>query len=225
MITSTRTLQSVLGLTAVAALLSACGSGNDGPVGTTILPAGSTMDVAILETSDIHSNVVGYDYYKLAEDKSYGLDRTATLIANARKQWANSLLFDNGDTIQGTVLSDYQALINPVQCSDMLAVYKQMNQLGYDAGTMGNHEFNYGLPFLSQVTNTDFKLAGISKAPAKPIRAMRPRVRLPAFRLYRPTWSLRPRKHPSSSPTRFWIAPLKPRTPTANCSTPPSKWA
>ncbi|GAB7126821.1 bifunctional 2',3'-cyclic-nucleotide 2'-phosphodiesterase/3'-nucleotidase [Silvimonas sp. JCM 19000] len=167
MITSTRTLQSVLGLTAVAALLSACGSGNDGPVGTTILPAGSTMDVAILETSDIHSNVVGYDYYKLAEDKSYGLDRTATLIANARKQWANSLLFDNGDTIQGTVLSDYQALINPVQCSDMLAVYKQMNQLGYDAGTMGNHEFNYGLPFLSQVTNTDFKLAGISKGTSK----------------------------------------------------------
>ena len=55
--------------------------------------------------------MLGYDYYKLAEDKSYGVDRTATLIAEARKQNPNALLFDNGDTIQGTALSDYQALV------------------------------------------------------------------------------------------------------------------
>jgi 2',3'-cyclic-nucleotide 2'-phosphodiesterase/3'-nucleotidase len=51
---------------------------------------------------------VGYDYYRLAEDPSVGLDRTATLIRQARSQYANTLLFDNGDTIQGTVLGDYQ---------------------------------------------------------------------------------------------------------------------
>ena len=108
--------------------------------------------------------MLGYDYYKLAEDKSYGVDRTATLIAEARKQNPNALLFDNGDTIQGTALSDYQALVKPVQCTDMIAIYKQMKLLAYDAATMGNHEFNYGLPYLSQITNVDFGLKGIANA-------------------------------------------------------------
>lgn len=156
---------------ALLASLAACGGDNDDDTPDTPpqagVPAGSTLDVAILGTTDLHANVLGYDYYKLAEDKSYGVDRTATLIANARKQNANTLLFDNGDTIQGTALSDYQALVSPLQCSDMLAIYKQMKLLAYDAATLGNHEFNYGLPFLSQVTNTDLGLAGIGKGTAQ----------------------------------------------------------
>ncbi|ADP17245.1 2',3'-cyclic-nucleotide 2'-phosphodiesterase [Achromobacter xylosoxidans A8] len=157
---------------ALLAGLAACGGDDDDddtpatPPQASV-PQGSTLDVAILGTTDLHANVLGYDYYKLAEDKSYGVDRTATLIANARKQNANTLLFDNGDTIQGTALSDYQALVAPVQCSDMLAIYKQMKLLAYDAATLGNHEFNYGLPFLSQITNTDLGLAGIGKGTAQ----------------------------------------------------------
>ena len=38
-----------------------------------------------------------------------------------------------------------------------------MKLLAYDAATMGNHEFNYGLPYLSQITNVDFGLKGIAK--------------------------------------------------------------
>ena len=45
----------------------------------------------------------------------------------------------------------------------MIAIYKQMKLLAYDAATMGNHEFNYGLPYLSQITNVDFGLKGIAK--------------------------------------------------------------
>lgn len=168
-------LGKILAMSASAALLAglaACGGDNDDddtpetPPQASV-PQGSTLDVAILGTTDLHANVLGYDYYKLAEDKSYGVDRTATLIANARKQNANTLLFDNGDTIQGTALSDYQALVAPVQCSDMLAIYKQMKLLAYDAATLGNHEFNYGLPFLSQITNANFGLAGIGKGTAQ----------------------------------------------------------
>ncbi|CAB3642202.1 2',3'-cyclic-nucleotide 2'-phosphodiesterase/3'-nucleotidase [Achromobacter pestifer] len=157
----------------VAGLASCGGDDDDDDTGTVTpppavsVPEGASLDLAILATTDLHANVLGYDYYKLAEDKSYGVDRTATLIANARKQYANTLLFDNGDTIQGTALSDYQALVSPVQCSDMIAIYKQMKLLAYDAGTMGNHEFNYGLPFLSQITNVDFGLAGIGKGTAQ----------------------------------------------------------
>lgn len=167
-------IRRIFALTASATLLAglaACGGSDDDDDDATppavSVPQGATLDVAILGTTDLHANVLGYDYYKLAEDKSYGVDRTATLIANARKQNPNTLLFDNGDTIQGTALSDYQALVAPVQCSGMLAIYKQMKLLAYDAATMGNHEFNYGLPFLSQVTNVDFGLAGITKGTAQ----------------------------------------------------------
>lgn len=167
-------IRRIFALTASATLLAglaACGGSDDDDDDATppavSVPQGATLDVAILGTTDLHANVLGYDYYKLAEDKSYGVDRTATLIANARKQNPNTLLFDNGDTIQGTALSDYQALVSPVQCSGMLAIYKQMKLLAYDAATMGNHEFNYGLPFLSQVTNVDFGLAGITKGTAQ----------------------------------------------------------
>lgn len=167
-------IRRIFALTASATLLAglaACGGSDDDDDDATppavSVPQGATLDVAILGTTDLHANVLGYDYYKLAEDKSYGVDRTATLIANARKQNPNTLLFDNGDTIQGTALSDYQALVAPVQCSGMPAIYKQMKLLAYDAATMGNHEFNYGLPFLSQVTNVDFGLAGITKGTAQ----------------------------------------------------------
>ena len=169
--THPRTL-AITAATLLLATLSACGGDDDPaqPVTPPTVPTsleGATLDVAVLETTDLHANVVGYDYYKLAEDKSYGLDRTATLIANARQQNPNTLLFDNGDTIQGTALSDYQALVVPTSCAEMPAIYRQMDTLGYDAGTMGNHEFNYGLPYLSQITNTDFGLAGIGKGTAQ----------------------------------------------------------
>jgi 2',3'-cyclic-nucleotide 2'-phosphodiesterase/3'-nucleotidase len=153
-------------------LISACAAtGNGQPPPS--LPAGSTAVLAVLETTDVHSNVLGYDYYKLAPDPSFGLDRTATLIARARKEFPNTLLLDNGDTIQGTALADYQALVAPLRCDQTLAVYKVMNKLGVEGGGIGNHEFNYGLPYLSQVTGSRFDVDGVDPA--------RPRCAGPAF--------------------------------------------
>ena len=149
-------------------LISACAA-----VGDRQPPPGATAVLAILETTDVHSNVLGYDYYKLAPDPSFGLDRTATLIARARKEFPNTLLLDNGDTIQGTALADYQALVAPLKCDQTLAVYKVMNKLGMEGGGIGNHEFNYGLPYLSQVTGSRFDVDGVDPA--------RPRCAGPAF--------------------------------------------
>ena len=131
------------------------------------LAPGATATLGILETTDVHANVIGYDYYKLAEDKSLGLDRTATLIARARLEFPNSVLLDNGDTIQGTALADYQALVKPLACSDTLAVYKVMNHLGMEGGGIGNHEFNYGLKYLSQVTGSAFDVDGVDASQAR----------------------------------------------------------
>ena len=123
-------------------------------------PDGSRARVAILETTDIHSNVLSFDYYKLKPDSSLGYERTATLIRQARQQYPNNFLFDSGDTIQGSVLADYQAQVQKIDCQQELGIYQAMDAVGYDGGTAGNHEFNYGLPFLSQVTGTPMNVDG-----------------------------------------------------------------
>lgn len=145
-------------------LLAGCGSSDN----TAAVPAGTKTTLALLETTDLHTNVMSYDYFKLAEDKALGFERTATLIAQARQEFPNTLLLDNGDTIQGTALSDYQATINPLACDQTLAMYKVMNAAGYEGGGIGNHEFNYGLPFLSQVTGNRFDVSGMAEPAAQP---------------------------------------------------------
>jgi 2',3'-cyclic-nucleotide 2'-phosphodiesterase/3'-nucleotidase len=127
------------------------------------IPDGTTVTLALLETTDLHANVMSYNYYALADDTSLGLERTSTLVQAARAENPNNVLLDDGDVIQGTLLADLQAVAKPVACADTLAIHKAMNALKYDGGGMGNHEFNYGLPFLSQITNTDFGIPGVSK--------------------------------------------------------------
>lgn len=151
----TRSLSHPFRLMPLVAVLSAAGAA---PV-----PEGTRTTLAILETTDIHANVVGYDYFKLAADPSFGLDRTATLIAQARREFPNTVLLDNGDTIQGTALGDYQALAKPVKCGELLGVHKAMQRLGYDGGGVGNHDFNYGLAFIGQVTGNRFDVPGVPR--------------------------------------------------------------
>ena len=150
----------VLAAAACAVVLAACGGGDDddGPSPES-QPAKATL--AVLSTTDLHFNVRSYDYFKLAEDKSYGFERTATLVRAARKEFANTLLVDNGDTIQGTALADYEATVKTIPCTQQLSMYKAMGALSFDAGTLGNHEFNYGLPFLNQVLGGGMEVDGV----------------------------------------------------------------
>jgi 2',3'-cyclic-nucleotide 2'-phosphodiesterase/3'-nucleotidase len=143
---------------AMAATLAACG----GDKSSSNAPAvGTSVTLTLMETTDLHQNILSYDYYKLAADSSVGLERTATLIKQVRAANTNTMLFDAGDIIQGTVLGDYQALVNKVPCTDKLAIFKAMDAIGYDAGTIGNHEFNYGLGYLGQVTNRQFNVKNL----------------------------------------------------------------
>lgn len=151
-------LTHLFALGAMTAAMAACGGGASSSGGLPGVAPGSTTSVTLLETTDLHQNVLSFDYYKLAPDLSIGFERTSTLIKNARAQYPNTVLLDNGDTIQGTALGDYQAVINTVSCSQPLAVFKAMNSVGYDGGGIGNHEFNYGLAYLSQVTGNTFNV-------------------------------------------------------------------
>ena len=106
------------------------------------------VKLRILETTDVHMNLLSYDYYQDKATDQYGLARAITLIKAARAEATNSMLFDNGDLLQGNPLGDVVAKVNPLKEGQVHPAYKVMNQLGYDAGNLGNHEFNYGLPFL-----------------------------------------------------------------------------
>ncbi|WP_223282594.1 bifunctional 2',3'-cyclic-nucleotide 2'-phosphodiesterase/3'-nucleotidase [Neobacillus kokaensis] len=109
----------------------------------------STVQLRLLETTDIHVFLANYDYYQTKEDNKVGLVKTATLIKQARDEVKNSMLFDNGDQIQGNPMGDYVAKVKGLKEGEVHPVYRAFNQLGYDAITLGNHEFNYGLDFLN----------------------------------------------------------------------------
>jgi len=107
----------------------------------------ATVDLRLLETTDLHSNMMDFDYYKDTPTEKFGLVRTATLINAARQEAVNSVLVDNGDVIQGSPLGDYMAAKGLTQ-NEVHPVYKAMNTLDYAVGNLGNHEFNYGLDYL-----------------------------------------------------------------------------
>ncbi|MDN2487368.1 bifunctional 2',3'-cyclic-nucleotide 2'-phosphodiesterase/3'-nucleotidase [Kosakonia sacchari] len=107
----------------------------------------ATVDLRILETTDLHSNMMDFDYYKDTATEKFGLVRTASLINAARNEVKNSVLVDNGDLIQGSPLGDYMAA-KGLKAGEVHPVYKAMNTLDYAVGNLGNHEFNYGLDYL-----------------------------------------------------------------------------
>lgn len=185
-----RRLVRLAGAGLMAALLGACaGSVRDGGAGS--LAADGHATLTVLATSDLHGHVLGYDYYRLHEDPEIGLERLAGLISAARERDPHSLLVDAGDTIQGSALADWQARVQPPACDRRLAIYEAMTALGYDAATVGNHEFNYGLPFLRQVTGLPFDDSGRRcRGPGFPIVVSNLHDADSGQPLYAPRWLL-----------------------------------
>lgn len=108
------------------------------------------VHLRLMETTDLHVHVFPYDYYADQPVDTVGLARTASIIENTRAESTNSLLLDNGDFLQGNPMGDYIAYERGMKDGDMHPVIAAMNTLGFDASTLGNHEFNYGLDFLTK---------------------------------------------------------------------------
>nr|WP_108484957.1 bifunctional 2',3'-cyclic-nucleotide 2'-phosphodiesterase/3'-nucleotidase [Oceaniglobus ichthyenteri] len=102
----------------------------------------------LMETTDLHVHVFPYDYYSDKAVDTVGLARTAAHIADIRAEATNTLLLDNGDFLQGNPMGDYIAYERGMKEGDTHPVIAAMNTVGFDASTLGNHEFNYGLDFL-----------------------------------------------------------------------------
>ncbi|MDX7987444.1 bifunctional 2',3'-cyclic-nucleotide 2'-phosphodiesterase/3'-nucleotidase [Xenorhabdus sp. 12] len=109
----------------------------------------ATVDLRVMETSDIHSNLIDFDYFKDKSTEQFGLVRTANLIKAAKGEATNAILVDNGDLIQGSPLADYMAA-KGLKEGDVHPAHQLMNTMGYTVGNFGNHEFNFGLEYLKK---------------------------------------------------------------------------
>ncbi|MEO1637833.1 MAG: bifunctional 2',3'-cyclic-nucleotide 2'-phosphodiesterase/3'-nucleotidase [Pseudomonadota bacterium] len=127
-----------------------------------------------MATTDLHMHLMPYDYYADQPKNGTGLAQLIPLIERLRAEaGATTLLCDNGDVLQGTPMADHLAeTMSEWSAHPMITV---MNTLGYDAMTLGNHEFDYGLHFLEQalsaavfpVVSANLQIAG-AKTPPHP---------------------------------------------------------
>ncbi len=115
-----------------------------------VLAQANQAHLRIIETTDIHVAILPYDYYADGPNDTMGLARTAAIIEQIRAEAGNAVLFDNGDLIQGNPMGDYYAYERGLNQGDIHPALAALNTLGYDAATLGNHEFNYGLEFLDR---------------------------------------------------------------------------
>lgn len=104
--------------------------------------------ITILHTNDQHSRIEPFDASYRRNPNQGGFARRATLIETIRSQEKNVLLLDCGDIFQGTPY--FNMFGGELE-------FKLMSMMGYDASTMGNHDFDNGLEgFLKALPNAKF---------------------------------------------------------------------
>ena len=104
--------------------------------------------LTILGTSDMHGNIWGFSYEDSSETTNNGMARLYTYIQQVRAEDPNTILIDAGDDIQGTIMTDDLYNKTPEEPHPIITA---MNYMGYDAMTLGNHEFNWGIPTMQTI--------------------------------------------------------------------------
>ena len=135
------------------ALLIAVTACSSAPVATTPNPAPSTGggELLVLSTTDVHGRVRAWDYYADSSESARGLTREATIVDSIRAaNPGHVLLVDAGDLLQGNpfayiAMKEFSTSANPIIAA--------MNSMGYDAAAIGNHEYNYGVPYLQRAVS------------------------------------------------------------------------
>lgn len=113
------------------------------------LAAEGEKHITILGTSDMHGNIWGYSYEDNKESANNGMARLYTYIEQVRAENPNTILIDAGDDIQGTIMTDDLYNKTPDEPHPVITA---MNFMGYDAMTLGNHEFNWGIGTMKTIT-------------------------------------------------------------------------
>ncbi len=121
------------------------------------ISAAGGVDLIVLSSTDVHGRIRGWDYYADSAESGRGLTRDATIVDSVRA--ANPgrvILVDGGDLLQGnpfayTANKQFASRTNPIIAA--------MNSMHYDASAIGNHEYNYGVPYLeSAVAQAHFPM-------------------------------------------------------------------
>ena len=113
-----------------------------------ILDKNTAYKLTVLHTNDQHSRIEPFDSSYSRNPNQGGFARRATLIQQIRNQEKNVLLLDAGDIFQGTPYFNFYG--GELE-------FKLMSMMGYDAATMGNHDFDNGLDgFLKALPNAKF---------------------------------------------------------------------
>ncbi len=108
----------------------------------------SERKITILHTNDVHSHIEAFEMDHARYPGMGGVARRASLIQSIRQENPNTLLFDAGDIFQGTPYFNYFG--GELE-------FKMMSKLGYDASTIGNHDFDNGIDGLErQLPNAKF---------------------------------------------------------------------
>ncbi|MDE7242754.1 MAG: 5'-nucleotidase C-terminal domain-containing protein [Oscillospiraceae bacterium] len=140
-----------------------------------ILPTARAADethITILGTSDLHASIWGYSYEDLQETTNNGMARLYTYIQQVRKENPNTFLIDAGDDIEGTIMVNQIYNKLPDELHPVIAA---MNFMGFDSMTLGNHEFNYGIPnMLKFMGQAEFPVlaANVLNAEGKPVTGL-----------------------------------------------------
>ncbi|GAB2025008.1 bifunctional metallophosphatase/5'-nucleotidase [Lactovum odontotermitis] len=118
------------------------------------------MKIKIFETSDMHGYILPSNYTARNMNLPFGMAKARemmdSLTAAAEVDGDIVLKIENGDIIQGSALAYYLAK----QAEDGLTHLTSVtNSFGYDAGLLGNHEFNYGRDYVNNyVALTDYPI-------------------------------------------------------------------
>jgi 2',3'-cyclic-nucleotide 2'-phosphodiesterase (5'-nucleotidase family) len=108
---------------------------------------GIPVDLVVAATTDVHGRLRAWDYFADSSESTRGLARLATAVDSLRHAHPGRvILLDGGDLLQGNPMT-YVASRTPAMPHPVMAA---MNAMQYDAAAVGNHEFNYGVPFLEQ---------------------------------------------------------------------------
>lgn len=110
-------------------------------IASTINANAQTMDLRVIETSDVHGSFFPYDLIN-RKPKAGSMARVYSYVKKLRKQYGkNLLLLDNGDILQGQPVSYYS---NFIDTTDMNIAAQVINYMGYNAETVGNHDVEPG---------------------------------------------------------------------------------
>ena len=101
------------------------------------------ITIAIAATSDVHGRIYPYEYAIDSADNDAGFSMTYPFVQQIREEYPNALVIDIGDTVQ----DNSAELFNDMDIHPMVEC---MNMMDYDVWVPGNHEFNFGLPFLER---------------------------------------------------------------------------